>query len=234
MARTIVIGDLHGCADAATSLLDRLQVSASDRIIFVGDLVDRGPQPRESVELAMKYECVLGNHEEKHLQQRRRVAEKLSPDHLTTRNALDDAHYAFFARLPHFIRLPEFGAAVVHAGCFPGVPLEQQSTHHLLHLQHINPPATKSFWPSKAPADHQFWTNFWEGPERIIFGHSVLDRPLVTKWAVGVDTGAVFGRGLTALVLPDWELVTLPTRDHSGGKKTLARYDVQDGVKAFS
>lgn len=234
MSRTIVVGDLHGCHAEADSLLDRLQVSVSDRLIFAGDLVDRGPEPKACVELAMKYECVLGNHEEKHLQQRKRAAEKLSPDHLTTRNALDDSHYEYFAKLPLFIRLPEYGAAVVHAGCFPNVPLEQQPAHHLLHLQHINPPATKSFWPSKAPADHRFWTNFWEGPERIIFGHSVLDRPLVSKWAVGIDTGAVFGHGLTALVLPNWELVTQPSRDFTGGRKTLAKYDVQEGVKAFS
>lgn len=234
MSRTIVIGDLHGCHDAAVELLSRLAVTSSDRVIFTGDLVDRGPQPRECVELAMRFECVLGNHEEKHLQQRRRAAEKLSPDHLRTRQSLDDAHYAYFASLPTVIRLPEFGAAVVHAGVFPGTPLDAQSDHHLLHIQHINPPHPKSYWPSKAPAGYAFWTNFWKGPERIIFGHSVLDRPLVTEWAVGVDTGAVFGRGLTALVLPDWELVSVPSRDHSGGKKTLATFDVGHGVKAFS
>jgi hypothetical protein len=234
VGRTIVIGDLHGCHDEAVALLDRLQATSSDRVIFAGDLVDRGPKPRECVELAMRHECVLGNHEEKHLQQRRRAADKLTPDHQRTRGALADEHYEYFARLPLFIRLPEFGAAVVHAGCFPGVPLEEQSAHHLLHLQHINPPATKSYWPSKAPGDHRFWTNFWRGPERVIFGHSVLDRPLVTEWAVGIDTGGVYGRGLTALVLPDWQLVTVPTTDATGGRKTVARYDVQDGVMAFS
>lgn len=234
MRRTIVIGDLHGCHDEAVELLSRLAATSSDRVIFTGDLVDRGPKPRACVELAMRYECVLGNHEEKHLQQRRRAAEKLSPDHLRTREALDDVHYDYFASLPKVIRLPEFGAAVVHAGAFPGVPLDAQTDHHLLHIQHINPPHPKSYWPSKAPAGYAFWTNFWRGPERLIFGHSVLDRPLVTEWAVGVDTGAVFGRGLSALVLPDWELVTLPSRDYSGGKKTLPRFDVGHGVQAFS
>lgn len=234
MSRTIVIGDLHGCFDEAVELLSQLQVTSADRVIFAGDLVDRGPKPRECVELAMRHECILGNHEEKHLQQRRSKPEKLSPSHLFTRNALGDEHYAYFEKLPLFIRLPQFGAAVVHAGVFPGVPLEKQSAHHLLHAQHLKPPATKSYWPSKAPADHSFWTNFWRGPERIIFGHSVLDRPLVTQWAVGIDTGAVFGRGLTALVLPEWKLVTLPSRDYSGGRKTVATYAIQDGVQAFS
>lgn len=234
MKRTIVIGDLHGCFDEAEALLDRLQATSSDRVIFAGDLVDRGPKPRQCVELAMRHECVLGNHEEKHLQQRRRAAEKLSPDHQRTREALEDRHYDYFASLPLFIRLPEHRAAVVHAGCFPGVPLEQQTSHHLLHAQHLNPPATKSFWPSKAPADFRFWTNFWNGPERIIFGHTVLERPLVTEWAVGLDTGAVFGHGLTALVLPDWQLVTVPSIDRSGGRKTVALYEVQAGVRTYS
>ncbi len=234
MSRTIVVGDLHGCFDEAVELLSALQVTSSDRVIFAGDLVDRGPKPRECVELAMQHECVLGNHEEKHLQQRHSPAAKLSPAHLFTRDALEPQHYAYFERLPLFIRLPEFGAAVVHAGAFPGVPLEAQRANHLLHVQHIKPPHPKSYWPSKAPVDFSFWTNFWAGPERLIFGHSVLDRPLVSRWAVGVDTGAVFGRGLTALVLPDWELKTIATRDYSGGRKTVASYPVHDDVMAFS
>lgn len=234
MGRTIVIGDLHGCHDEALALLDQLAVTVSDRVIFAGDLVDRGPKPRECVELARRHESVLGNHEERHVQQRRKAAATLSPSHRATREALTDEHLDYFATLPLFIRLPEFNAAVVHAGCFPWVPLEHQKQKHLLHLQHIKPPSGDSYWPSKAPADHQFWANHWQGPERIIFGHTVLDRPLVTPFAVGVDTGAVFGLGLTALVLPDWQLVTVPSPAHCAGRKTVARYDVGHGVKTFS
>lgn len=235
MTRTIVIGDLHGCHDEAVELLAKLAVTSSDRVIFTGDLVDRGPQPRACVELAMQHECVLGNHEEKHLQQRHSKPDRLSPSHLFTRDQLEPRHYAYFERLPLFLRLPEYGAAVVHAGAFPGVPLEQQSPHHLLHVQHIAPPTTKSYWPSKAPPGHRFWTHYWRGPERLIFGHSVLDRPLVSPWAVGIDTGGVFGKGLTALVLPDWQLVTIATRDHGGGHRSgVARFDVMGGVKCWS
>lgn len=234
MSRTIIIGDLHGCYDAAVELLSTLAVSERDRLIFAGDLVDRGPQPRACVELAMRYECVLGNHEESALLERRRDNARLSPDHLRTKQSLQDVHYDYFASLPRFIRLPEHDAAVVHAGAYPGVPLEQQTQHHLCHIQCIKPPLPKSFWPSKAPSDSTFWTNHWQGPERLIFGHSVLDKPLVTRWAVGIDTGAVFGRGLTALVLPEWTLVTIKTKDFTHGKKTVARYPVHGDVLAFS
>jgi hypothetical protein len=235
MQRTIVIADLHGCYDEALALLKAVAAQPSDRVIFAGDLVDRGPKPKECVELAMQHECVLGNHEEKHLQQRRRAPEKLSPDHLSTRQALTDRHYDWFSSLPTIIRLPEVNAAVVHAGAYPDVPLDAQDGYHLLHIQSIKPPAPKSFWPSKAPADHAFWTNLWRGPERLIFGHSVLSQPLVTEHAVGIDTGAVYGRGLTAVVLPEWRIVTVPSVDYAGGRKSgIARYPVHGAVQAFS
>jgi hypothetical protein len=235
MNRTIIIGDLHGCHEEALDLLDRVAATAADRVIFAGDLVDRGPLPRECVELAMRHECILGNHEEKHLQQRRRADDKLSPDHLRTRRALGPEHYDYFAKLPLFIRLPEHGAAVVHAGALPGVSIEQQDPYHLLHAQCIRPPDRKSYWPSKAPASHTFWTNHWRGPERLVFGHTVVDRPLVSEWAVAIDTGAAFGGPLTALVLPGWEIVSVPSRQPRRPKGDgIARYTIAGDVHAYS
>jgi diadenosine tetraphosphatase ApaH/serine/threonine PP2A family protein phosphatase len=233
MSRTIVIGDLHGCYDEAVRLLRALSVTTSDRVIFAGDLVDRGPKPRECVELAMQHEAVLGNHEEKHLRERHRRLQKVLPDHLATRSALTDRHFEHLARLPSLIRLDEHGAAVVHAGAYPAIPLEQQSEHHLLHIQSIKPPSPKSYWPSKAPAGHAFWTHFWKGPERLIFGHSVLSQPLVTEHAVGIDTGAVFGGGLTAVILPQWEFFTLPTKSY-GSARRVALIPVHGEVMAYS
>jgi len=232
--RTIVIGDVHGCLEEVLDLLDACAATESDRIIFAGDLVDRGPKPRECVELAMKHEAILGNHEEKHLNQRRSDDSKLSPDHLRTRRALTDAHYDYFDRLPLFIELPEYGATVVHAGAMPGLPIAKQDPYHLLHAQCIKPPAKKSYWPSKAPSDHTFWTNHWKGPERLIFGHSVLDKPLVTEHAVGIDTGCCHGRTLTAVVLPDWTIVSVRSRQPLPPHRVVAAYVVHGEVKAFS
>jgi diadenosine tetraphosphatase ApaH/serine/threonine PP2A family protein phosphatase len=236
MKRTIIIGDLHGCLDEANDLLDRLAVTSSDRVIFAGDLVDRGPRRRECVELAMRHESILGNHEESHLMQRRRPLERLKPDHADTRRVLEDVHLNWFASLPLFIRLPEADAVVVHAGVLPGVAIEEQDAHTLLHAQCVSPPEKKSYWPSKAPATHVFWTNHWKGPERVIFGHTVLDRPLISRWAVGIDTGCVHGGTLTALVLPDWEIVSVPARKAYWGPKGdgLGRFPVMDGVLTFS
>jgi len=234
MNPTIIIGDLHGCFDEARALLDRLAVSETDRVIFAGDLVDRGPKPRECVELAMKYESILGNHEEKHLQQQKRKDKDLSPDHLTTRRALSDEHYAYFKKLPLFIRIPEANAVVLHAGVLPNVEIEKQDAYHLLHAQCVKPPEKKSYWPSKAPSTHTFWTNHWKGPERVIFGHTVFDKPLVTEFAVGIDTGCVYGGKLTAVILPTWEIVSVPSAQPVKPGRGVAKFRVHGDVSSFS
>ncbi len=224
--RTIVIGDLHGCYDETIDLLDKLAVSSSDRVIFVGDLIDRGPKPAECVDLAMKHESVMGNHEEKHLRIRWRPEDTLSPSHRVTRNFMSDEHYKYFEKLPLTIELPEYKAVVVHAGLFP---IERKQTkYHLLHIQSILPPATETFWPSKAPKGFKFWTNFWKGPKKVIFGHTVFNKPLVSEFAYGIDTGAVFGGNLTALVLPNWEIVSVPSRQNYFKHKKATFHAMED------
>ncbi len=234
--RTIVIGDLHGCQDEALELLDSLAVTVNDRVIFAGDLVDRGPKRRECVELAMRHSCILGNHEEKHLRIRRQQRKDVVPDHAETIRVLEESHFQYFESLPLYLRIPEANAVVVHAGVLPGLPIEQQPSSVLLHGQCVRPPAKDSKWPSKAPSDWKFWTNYWQGPERVIFGHTVLDRPLVSTWAVGIDTGCVHGGTLTAVVLPDWKIVSVPARKNYWGPKGsgVATYPVMDGVNCYS
>jgi Calcineurin-like phosphoesterase len=43
---TYVIGDIHGCPDELTRLVDKLPLNSSDRLIFLGDYVDRGPDSK--------------------------------------------------------------------------------------------------------------------------------------------------------------------------------------------
>lgn len=236
MKRTIVIGDPHGCYDETLDLLEKCEVTYEDRIIFAGDLIDRGPQPRECVELARKHESVLGNHEEKQLLYRNNPRSPMSETHQKTWDSLEDYHYDYFETLPFYIRIPESNAVVVHAGVLPDLPIENQPPQILLHCQNIKPPGRKSYWPSKSPYDYRFWTNFWKGPERIIFGHTVLTKPLVTEWAVGIDTGCVFGHSLTAVILPDWKIVSVPARKlhHYSRHRQIASYHIMNDVYCYS
>lgn len=67
--RTIAIGDVHGCSKALRGLLEIVDPKAEDRLIFLGDYVDRGPDAKGVIEtlLALREKCqtvfLLGNHE---------------------------------------------------------------------------------------------------------------------------------------------------------------------------
>ena len=73
MSRTVVIGDIHGCYNTLLSLLDEVKVDySSDKLIFLGDYIDRGLYSREVVKLLRDLQermtkdrciCLLGNHE---------------------------------------------------------------------------------------------------------------------------------------------------------------------------
>jgi serine/threonine protein phosphatase 1 len=67
--RTLAIGDIHGCNTALVTLLKTVQPMVEDRIVFLGDYVDRGPASRQVIEtlLDLKTSCsplfLRGNHE---------------------------------------------------------------------------------------------------------------------------------------------------------------------------
>ena len=248
--RIIVIGDLHGCAKEAHELLDKCNVTNQDKVIFLGDLVDRGPDAAGCVDLAMKHECILGNHEERHIEyenQKRLIgkANVTSRSHIETRMQLKPHHYDYFRSLPLYIRLPEHNAVCVHAGVFPNRKIEEQEAYHLLHIQSIKPYVTdergsrvvnkKSMWPSRVPLHEEgwkFWTNFYTGPERIIFGHSVLDKPLITDNAIGIDGGCCFGLSLWAISLPEMKLIEVKGNSNAQQQRSV-KYSVNDDVMTY-
>ena len=65
MGRTIAIGDVHGCAREFEKLLKKLKPQKSDRIIQLGDLINKGPDSHEAIELARAHDIqtIMGNHE---------------------------------------------------------------------------------------------------------------------------------------------------------------------------
>jgi serine/threonine protein phosphatase 1 len=67
--RTIAVGDIHGCSKALQGLVDAISPTSEDRLIFLGDYVDRGPDSRGVIDLLIELQqvcqtvCLLGNHE---------------------------------------------------------------------------------------------------------------------------------------------------------------------------
>lgn len=68
--RILAIGDVHGCDRALATLLSLLAITSADTVVFLGDLVDRGPSSKQVVDrvIALHEECevvcIMGNHEE--------------------------------------------------------------------------------------------------------------------------------------------------------------------------
>jgi hypothetical protein len=228
MARTVVVGDVHGCAGELGELLERVRFDEGvDRLVFVGDLVVRGPDPHGTLALASRLHARMarGNHEEKLLAWRKR-GKPLGPDHERVARALTDDEWRMLEAMPLWVDLPEHEALVVHAGVLPGVPVDRAPREALLKMRTLD---DRGAW-SDAPDDGPLWGARYVGPPHVLFGHHAMPEPQLHAWATGLDTGCVYGGRLTALVLDEDEpvprgkavrarLTSVPAlRKYTGGK----------------
>jgi hypothetical protein len=213
MQRTIVVGDVHGCAEELRLLVRKCGHANGDRLVLAGDLVAKGPDSQGVVQFARENGAlaVLGNHDAFALAHQHEGDRRAGPHH--RRAYLRDLRaedWAYLEALPLFLRLgaasvdePEF--VVVHAGMVPGVAVESQKREHLLSLRSI---------PEGGEATsrlllHSPWAARWCGPEHVVFGHDAVRGLQQYPLATGLDTGCVYGRQLTALILPEGKLVHL-------------------------
>ncbi|HJL19412.1 MAG TPA: metallophosphoesterase family protein [Sandaracinaceae bacterium LLY-WYZ-13_1] len=215
--RTVVVGDLHGCLEELERLLDAVGFTARDRLIAVGDLVGKGPDGAGVVRFLRTggHEAVRGNHDAKLLAARRGERDRpLGAKHRAHAEAMDDADWAWLDGLPPWLQLPDHGAIVVHGGLVPGVPLEAQDPDVVTNLRSIRPDGT----PSQRVDEGEPWAKHWPGPELVIFGHDAIRGLQRWEHAVGLDTGCVYGLELSALMLPDRRIVSVPSaHDYAGG-----------------
>lgn len=215
MQPTIVVGDVHGCLDELQRLLAACGFHRGDRLVLAGDLVAKGPDSRGVLQLAREEGAlaVVGNHDD-HVLRVRAVSLGLAPppakglraEHQEVADALGPDDWAYLEALPPFLRL-DAGTVVLHAGAVPGVPFEQQRREHLTTMRSINDAGQ----PSKK-IEGRPWAAVWPGPEQIVFGHDAIRGLQRQRFATGLDTGCVYGRRLTALLLPERRLVSVEAR----------------------
>jgi hypothetical protein len=202
MPRLIVIGDVHGCSAELDALLIRLAITREDRVIFVGDLVAKGPNTRLVLQTVRRLgaEVTLGNHEKRLLDARAarregRPLPRLEPTHERVLDELTEEDWAFIDAMPLWLDVDSH-VRIVHAGIVPGIPMPEQSPQHLITLRSISEggePSSK-WGPS--------WAARYVGPPHIVFGHNARKDPQLHPDATGLDTGCVYGGALTALVIP--------------------------------
>jgi bis(5'-nucleosyl)-tetraphosphatase (symmetrical) len=217
--RTIVVGDVHGCIDELRELLfEVVDVRDTDRIIMLGDLIDKGPDPAGVVALVkgLGATSVMGNHEEKALRWRRHENRRKSdPAHyknpmrplnetrLAQWSKISEENWEWINSWPVYININNTFTAV-HAGAMPDAPIEKQVPNELMRLRYvrcITDPvhgyATYRMAGLKETGERPdakegesivHWTSLWQGPRSIIYGHYVWDEVSITSSYTGART----------------------------------------------
>lgn len=233
-----IIGDVHGCFEELTALLQQLgyHVAPTDapdlfgwkidhpdgrKLVFLGDLVDRGPQIVNVLRLVMSVVqsgagfCVPGNHDMKLLKHlsgkqvrvthglQQTIAElEREPEEFRqqVRDFLDDL-------VSHYV-LDSGKLVVAHAG------LREE-------MQGRGSGAVRSFclYGETTGETDEFglpvrlnWAAEYRGRAMVVYGHTPVPAPEWLNRTINIDTGCVFGGKLTALRYPEKELVSVPAQ----------------------
>ncbi len=207
------IGDIHGSLDSLERLMDKISPDLTrDRLVFVGDYIDRGPQSRGVVAYIIRLQnlarsghiiCLKGNHEAMLLAFLKGEPAEMflfnggmatledywDDDWVGDRESLvlPPDHARFYQDLQLYYETPDF--IFVHGGLKPGLPLTEQVENDLLWIRGEFIASPKDFG------------------RRVIFGHTPFKQPLVLPNKIGIDTGAVYGNFLTCLKLPEEEFI---------------------------
>jgi hypothetical protein len=202
--RTLLIGDVHGCADELRELLTWARPT---RTILVGDVFTKGPDPVGVWQLIQQYqaESVMGNHDDWIL----KIAEgrvPAKPKHRAIYEPMDaqaPGWRAWVAALPLFLELEDF--TVVHAGLHPSGRTDLTTEAMALLMRR---------YPMDEP-NALHWHEQYTASKGVIFGHDAKQGLLYKTrdgkpWIIGLDTGCVYGHRLTGYLLEEDQLIHVP------------------------
>ncbi|MEW6161462.1 MAG: polynucleotide kinase-phosphatase, partial [Verrucomicrobiota bacterium] len=244
-----IIGDIHGCYDELVELLEKLgyQIAAGSsdpdasgppapagtqpegswqhpdgrKLIFLGDLVDRGPKIPKVLKLVMSAVasgsawCVPGNHDVKLMRKLRGrdvqithgLAESLSQ--LAGETELFRRSVADFldGLVSHYV-LDDGHLVVAHAGMKETMQGRGSGAVREFALFGETTGETDEFGlPVRYP-----WAVDYRGHAMVVYGHTPVPEPEWLNRTINIDTGCVFGGKLTALRYPEKELVSIPAK----------------------
>jgi protein phosphatase len=229
-----VIGDVHGCRAELETLLADLGYDLSRdaegrpagarhpsgrRAVFLGDLVDRGPDTPAVLRLVMGMAaagdalCVPGNHEAKLLRVLRGRNVQVSHGLAESLAQLDAEPDGFRAEVESFLDglishyVLDGGKLVVsHAGLTERFQGRASARVRSFCLYGETTGETDEFGlPVRYP-----WASEYRGKAMVLYGHTPVPAPEWVNGTLCLDTGCVFGGRLTALRYPERELVSVP------------------------
>ncbi len=231
-----IIGDIHGCATELEQLLEKLgygvtldesegdrrySVTAPEgrRVIFLGDLVDRGPRVPDVLRIAKSMvddgiaRCVLGNHEAKLGRAMRGRNVKLTHGLAETMEQFESESDAFKKEMLRFIDglishfvLDDGRLVVAHAGLREEMQNRSSGKVRSFAMYGETTGETDDFG---LPVRFD-WASEYRGKARVVYGHTPVPEAEWINNTLCIDTGCVFGGKLTALSYPEMELVEVP------------------------
>lgn len=225
--RTIVVGDVHGCGQELLKLLENLRFPRQrDRLIFVGDLFDRGQFPVVVLETILTHqrdgpargysmESVCGNHDAELMAACRALYDDSAPSMTLSRSQtatidmidrvgmLEDLT-VYLSQLCAIdtIKSSDRLWAVVHAGIDPALGLD------------ATPKAVKL--TIRASSGAPAWYDEYDGRDGLILcGHQHQTKPLIRQRdgrpvVINVDTGCCYGNCLTAYLIEENRFLSVP------------------------
>jgi protein phosphatase len=245
-----LIGDVHGCYEELVELLQALGWKVDPgayeahhpggrKSVFLGDLVDRGPDTPKVLRLVMSMVssgsaiCVPGNHENKLVRALRGKHVQLTHGLKESLEQLDAQPEGFKAEalefldglISHFV-LDEGRLVVAHAGMREEMQGRASGAVRAFALYGETTGETDEFGlPVRYP-----WAQEYRGRAMVAYGHTPVVEPEWVNNTICLDTGCVFGGKLTALRYPERELVSVPARAvyYESVKPTFAVAGPQD------
>lgn len=213
MGRTIAIGDVHGCAREFEKLLKKLNPEKTDRIIQLGDLINKGPDSHEAIALARAHDIqtIMGNHEMRLLLAKEAKSLKdLNSYYQETIKQLSIKDWKYLKQLPKFIYENALDTVFVHGGFSPNEPWHSQSLDTVTTVQMI----TKKGLPEKRTyrSKSKLWVNYWKNDTSVIYGHTPRRRIYRKKNTLCLDTGCVYGGKLTAYLVEEHKLISVKAK----------------------
>ena len=226
-----IIGDVHGCYDALSKLVRKLGYTRNEegnyvhkegrKIIFCGDVVDRGDQSVAVLKLIMKLEkdgvarMVMGNHDDRLLRYLKgndleeiHGLETTAEEMRQEDDAFREEVLHFLERQPAYLWLDGGSLVVAHAGikrAFLGKDTKAIREYCLYG-------ALKREYDSLGFPSIEEWAADYEDDCMAVFGHIPASRVYKIHNTYGVDTACVFGYYLSALRYPEMSVEQVKNR----------------------
>jgi len=207
--KLIIYGDIHGCYNNFTSLRKKINPKKNDIEVCVGDIITKG---RDSIKV-LKYlqehdiKSVLGNHEDKLVRYlEHEYNEKKNPiildnDEKSIIENLDSEDIEYLKNMPLFLRFKDI--TILHGGIQNHQNLNnltKKEKSKLLRMRYLDSEDNFITY-GKENEDSIFWADVYDGDQGfIVYGHQWFKEVKQSEFALGIDTGCVYGNRLSAVV----------------------------------